>query len=263
MQSDLDLLDVYRRLVRGWVWIVLAGIIGGVFGLLLSYARTPIYQASATIAIGIDHDLADVPDDITVRQAFDRVRGLLLADDTLARALVLAGTVPDGDVAPDAIVDLRATVRLAEEPAGWELIVTGRDPAVAERTAQAWAEAAVESLGEASLHAIRAAEWQGILYEASCTLVPGGDAAHPAIWRCRSAPPGGSSDSIPESLLAEVRASRGIIPAVHYDLLRSATGTSRAVVWSRGTLILGCALLGVLVGGAFVSLRRRLPEPAS
>ena len=246
-------METYRRVVKRWTWVVAAGLAAGLLGLLASLFRPPLYEASAVLGIGIDRNRADVPDDITVRQAFDRVRGLLLADDTLEKAILLGAEGEQAAALPETGTELRRRIRLAEEPEGWELIVVSRNGAEAERTAQAWAEVSLSGLESASLHAIRAAEWQNVLYEASCSLAP--SASGQARWRCKSAPREGDPEALPPSILAEVEASRGVLPALTYSLLRGSTGTSHPVVWGRGTLILGAAIVGLVVG-AFIASRK-------
>jgi hypothetical protein len=245
MTSDFDPMLAYRRLVRRWTWVVAAGLVGGLLGLLASTLRAPLYEASAMLGIGIDRNRADVPDDITVRQAYDRVRGLLLADDTLERALRLGAAGAASASPRETGPELRGRIRLAEEPEGWELIVLGADGAEAERTAQAWADAGLEGLASASLHAIRAADWQGFLFEASCSLETG--ASGQARWRCQSAPPEGA-ETLPPSILSEVEASRGVLPVFTYSQLRGSAGSSRLVLWGRGGLILGATIAGMIVG---------------
>jgi hypothetical protein len=260
MNSDLDLGVTYRRLLAGWLWIIAAAMVGALLGLGLSYLRPPVYEATAVIGIGIDRSRADVPDDITVRQAFDRVRGLLLADDTLEEALAL-GAARAGEEAP--LGEVRAftdRLRLSERPDGWVLAVLGRDASETERMAQAWADVSLAQLQTASYHAIRAAEWQAVLYEASCRLVPPESDSEEARWLCRSAAPEGDSSSIPSSILVEVEASRGILPALTYSLMRRSDGTAAPVVWGRGTLVLGGAIAGMVIGSLLVaSVRRGLP----
>ena len=261
MTTDLDLVQVYRRLLAGWLWVVAAAMIGALAGLAVAYLRPPLYEASAVIAIGIDRSRADVPDDITVRQAFDRVRGLLLADDTLEGAAALSVERGDAESPVESIRALIERIRLSERPDGWVLAVVGRDAIEVERLAQAWADVSLVQLQAASYHATRAAEWQDVLYEASCQLVAPPDGSEPARWLCRSAPPLGESASIPASILAEVEASRGILPAVTYSVLRGSSGTARAVVWGRGSLVLAGALVGLVVGSVMVAVRLR-PPPA-
>lgn len=245
MLQDLDLREGYRRGLSRWTWIFAAALLGALVGYLVSAARPEVYQASALLGIGIDRNRAVVPDDITVRQSSDRVRALLLADDTLERAALEAGQTASGDSLPQSAEALRERIRLAERPDGWELIVFAESPATAEVLAGAWAKASLEEITTASLHALRAAEWQQVVYEASCRLQP---AEAGAMWLCLSAPPGGDPEALPASLLAEVEASRGILPVFTYSLLREARATSRPVVWATGPLVLAGAILGGLVG---------------
>jgi hypothetical protein len=257
MTSDLDPVLVYRRLLAGWLWIVTAAMIGGLVGLALSYVRPPLYEASAVIGIGVDRVGSDVPDDITVRQAYDRVRGLLLADDTLAATVDLAAERSGTDSPAESTRALIERIRLSERPDGWILAVVGPDALETERTAQAWADVSLAQLQTASFHAIRAAEWQNVLFEASCELVAPETATETARWLCRSAPPLGDSGTIPASILAEVEASRGILPALTYSVLRGSSGTAQAVVWGRGTLVMGGAIVGLVIGCVVVATRRR------
>jgi hypothetical protein len=170
MLSDFDVIDGYQRLVSRWYWVVAAGMIGGLIGLLASQFRPPVYQASALIGIGIDRGRADIPQEATVRQAYDRVRGLLLADDVLDRAVSLSAERAGGEPSAESSAAMRGRIRLVERPDGWELIVYGPAGPEAERLAQAWADASLEGIAAASVHALRAAEWQNILFEA---LPPG------------------------------------------------------------------------------------------
>ena len=261
MRSDFDLLETYHRLLARWLWVFGIAMAAGVLGLLLSLSRPMVYQASALIGVDIDRSRADVPDDITVRQAYDRVRALLLADDTLQRALSGAALAGGELALPPSIAAFRDRIRLSERPDGWELIVLGGSAADAESLASAWAEASLEQVAAALLHAVRAAEWQNILYEASCRLQPGEPASTSAIWVCHSAPPLGSADGIPSSILSEVEASRGILPAFTYSLLQGPEGSARTVLWNRGSFGLGGALLGLVAGGLLAAFLKR-PMPS-
>ena len=261
MLSDFNLLETYHRLLARWLWVFGMAMVAGVLGLLVSLSRPTVYQASALIGIDIDRSRSDVPDDVTVRQAYDRVRALLLADDTLQKALSEADLAGSELGIPSSIADFRDRIRLSEKPDGWELIVLGGSGAEAEGLVSAWADAALEQIAAALLHAIRAAEWQNVLFEASCRLQPGEPASTSAIWICHSAPPVGGADSIPVSILTEVEASRGILPAFTYSLLQSPQGSAEAVLWNRGSLVLGGALLGLVAGGlAAAFLKRPMPS---
>jgi Chain length determinant protein len=261
MLSDFDLIETYHRLLARWLWVLGIAMAAGVLGLLLSFSRPMVYQASALIGVDIDRSRANVPDDITVRQAYDRVRALVLADDTLQRAISEAALAGSEQAAPSSIAAFRDHIRLSERADGWELIVQGGSAAEAEGLASVWADASLEQISDALLHAIRAAEWQSILYEASCRLQPGEPASTSAIWVCHSAPPLGSADAIPSSILSEVEASRGILPAFTYSLLQAPQGSAQAVLWNRGSLVLGGGLLGLVAGGLAAALLKRPTAP--
>ncbi len=257
MLSDFDVVEGYQRLVSRWTWVVVAGMIGGLVGLAAWQVRRPVYEASAVIAIGIDRNRADLPEEATVRQAFDRVRGLLLADDTLEGAVSLAAQRAGEADLPASVEALRDRIRLSERPDGWVLAVQGTNPKETEQVAQAWAEVSIDQLAAASEHAIRAAEWQNLLYEASCRLVAEGPASQSAEWICRSAPSEGGPDSLPKSILAEAEASRGILPVLTYSLLRGSSGTAEPIFWGRGALIVGSAVVGLVVGVIVIASRKR------
>jgi hypothetical protein len=222
MDSDMDIAQISRRLAAGWLWILAGAMVGGCLGLVASTLRPPLYEASAVVGIGIDRNRADVPDDITVRQAFDRVRGLLLADDTLAEAISL-GVGRGGPTATiESARSFRERIRLSERPDGWVLAVLGTDPVETERMARAWAEVAVRRLQTASYHAVRAAEWQGMLYEASCRLIAADSPSESARWICDRRRRRRSC-FLPASILSKSKASRGIAGAP-YSLLRVLLG---------------------------------------
>jgi hypothetical protein len=249
MASDIDLLEIYRRLLARWHWPFAAALLAGGLGFFVSWLRPPVYEASAVLEIGIDRTRADVPDEMTVRQAHERVRGLLLADDTLERAAAAAEF-------GQPMAAFRASLRLSEQTDGWRLTVLGASAGEAERLSQAWADIALSQIADASLHALRAADWQDALYEARCRLVPGVAVSDPAKWLCRTAPSGGA-DQVPASILTEVEASRGILPVFSYSLLQGSSGTAQVVLWGRGSMIAGGALAGLGVGGLAAAWRKR------
>jgi hypothetical protein len=250
----MDIAQISRRLAAGWLWILAGAMVGGCLGLVASTLRPPLYEASAVVGIGIDRNRADVPDDITVRQAFDRVRGLLLADDTLAEAISL-GVGRGGPTATiESARSFRERIRLSERPDGWVLAVLGTDPDETERMARAWAEVAVRRLQTASYHAVRAAEWQGMLMgELSA------DCADSPSDQLDGLPIGAAGEiRFPAGLdPVRSRSSRGILPALTYSLLRGSSGTASPVIWGRGSLVLGGAIVGLVIGVLFAGSRKR------
>lgn len=254
MDQDLTLPRFYRRTLRRWPWISLATVAGGILGLIGSLGRAPVYQSSAVIEIGVDYNRTAPMRDLTLEQAFDRVRALLLADETLAGAIRQSGAEGRIDVP-----EMRSRIRLAHRLDGWELSVDGEDPVESAALANAWAEVAVGRIEEAMTHALRAAEWQWALYQASCKLVPGEAAPQPPLWVCRSDVTEGDPASLPSSLLMEASLSHGILPIFTYSWSQHANVPPRPILWDRGALVLGGAVAGAASGFAWAVLDLRSP----
>lgn len=261
MDDDFDLALAYARILRRWPWVSLAAVAGGILGLLASFAQAPRYRSSAVIEIAVDYNRTAPAREVTVEQAFDRVRSLLLADETLEGAIRLSGA------AGIDVPEVRSRIRLAHRPNGWELIVDGQDPAQAAALAEAWANVAMARLEEAMGHALRAAELQWALYQASCQLVAD-EAARQALWVCQSDVVEGDPATLAASLLAEASLSHGILPVFTYSVAQHAAVPRSPMVWDRGWLILAGAMAGMIsgfTGAAFdprISPTGRLPVEA-
>lgn len=252
MDQDLSLPGSYRRTLRRWPWISLATVAGGVLGLIASLGRSPVYRSSAVIEIGVDYNRTAPMRDLTLEQAFDRVRALLLADETLAGAIRHSGS--DGRID---VPEMRSRIRLAHRLDGWELFVDGDDPVESAALANAWAEVAVGRIEEAMTHALRAAQWQWALYQASCKLVPGEAAPQTALWVCKSDVTEGDPASLPSSLLMEASLSHGILPIFTYSWVQHANVPPKPILWNRGALVLGGAVAGGASGFAWAVLEPR------
>jgi len=256
MDQDLTLPRFYRRTLRRWPWISLATVVGGILGLIASLGRGPVYRSSAVIEIGVDYNRTAPMRELTMEQAFDRVRALLLADETLAGAIRQSGAEGRIDVP-----EMRSRIRLAHRLDGWELFVDGEDPVESAALANAWAEVAVGRIEEAMAHALRVAEWQWALYQASCKLVPDNAAPSTALWVCQSDVTEGDPASLPSSLLVEASLSHGILPIFTYSWVQHASVPSTPILWDRGALVLGGAVAGGGSGFAWAVLDPRSPRP--
>ena len=224
-------------------------LIGGLFGLGFSTTRKPLYEASASILLTVDRGRSIVIDDFTVVQATDRVRALILSDEALAKALNLLSESVYEVEGFDSIASFRSALRIAQRPASFELLVYADEPDLAAEGANAWAKASLAALDEAYLHAIRSAEFQNALYEANCTLTLRVDEAQEqAVWLCTSGRGEVETEDLPEKILEEAKASRGILPIFSFALGQEAQLPQSPVLWARSGFILSGLFLGVLVG---------------
>lgn len=255
MDRDLDLPEVYRRILRRWPRISLAVVAGGLLGLITSFARAPLYQSSSVIEVGVDANRTAPIRDLMMEQAYDRVRGLILADETLRAAIRQAGLESRFDVS-----QMRSRIRLARRLGGWELLVEGEVPAETAALANAWAEVAIGRMYEAMIHAVRAAEWQWALYRAACVLEPNESSPSTAVWVCRSAEGEVDPESAAAALLDEASLSHGILPIFAASVAQRADAPVTPILWNRASLVLAGAVAGSVAGLAWAALEPRAME---
>ena len=246
--------DFLGKMRAKWILVLMAAIVGGLLGLGLSEIRHPRFQAIAVLGIGIDYGRAQRLDPLTERKALDRVRGLLLSDDVLQRAINMIKGSIEGDEGLTDMSELRRRLRIGEKGGRWELSVVSGQPDLAAITANAWADAALAELETAANHAWRVAELQGQIFDVGCRLEPSQVDSASAVWRCEEGiiP----LEQIASDALEEARQSRGILPALSFSLLETALIPAQPAFWGRGLMGLSGALIGLLLGAAWVASGR-------
>lgn len=253
--------ELAAQLVRRWLSIFALAVLGAIAGWGVSELRPPIYAATAVLGIGIDYGRTLPLDDRAEQVAMDRVRALLLSDETLEAALAslrgIQAPVSTGAAA------LRRWIRLEDTRSEWQLTAYNANPNLAAAIANAWATAAMESLEQASWHAWRAAELQQELYGLGCILVLSPTDAPQPVWRCEATQPVADAEKVLGELLAETRLSRGVLPSLSYSLLQEAQAPMAPVFGGRGWLVLAGLACGALLGilAAAAGGPRRRPSP--
>jgi hypothetical protein len=249
---EIQPISYLRKVVAGWKLVLSFSIFFAIFGVALSTFLKPVYQASTLLQADIDYQRAAPLDDVTVMKAYEKVRGVLLADDVLETAIQTTAEGPAGAGEFTDIAAMRDRIRVIQRPEGWELIVYSNRPGRAALLANAWADNALLQLEEGLRHSLKAWEWQGALYSAHCVL--GLDPNDPSrtVWTCSTRSEGLDPDEIPEAILEEVRQSRGILPMFSFSILQHASIPATAILWRRSTIILAAALLGAAAGMSWV-----------
>lgn len=237
-----------HRAISSWYVLLLAGLVGAIIGWLISFARPPLYQASVLIEYAVDYSRTAHMDDITVHQAYEQVRRVLLADATLQTTLDAAQERVGEKLTFTDIADFRSQIQLSRYPGGFELIVYDQDPEQSAAAVNAWAEVALDETEKAISHAIRAAELQSEIYKAGCKLSSDPENPDRVVWLCASGYPDLDSDELADDLLREIQHTRGILPIFTFSLLQEAQVPMDPVAWSRGSIVLACALVGLLLG---------------
>jgi uncharacterized protein involved in exopolysaccharide biosynthesis len=260
LSGDLSFNELYHALASRWTWLVITMLAGALAGWLSSFVIPPQYRSTASLGVGIDYGRTLPLDDQSERESWLRVQEFLLSDGVLQAAIDRSG--PDArlsELAPSP-GDLRELIRLDRFEGRWDLTVETPDAEASAAAANAWASAAVEGLQTAVGHAIKAAELQTALYDASCRLTYVSD-LDSAAWICQS----GSSEEvgqIEDALLEEIRQSKGVLPALTFAVLRQAEPDPKPVRGGLLWLILGGLVAGAALGtGAvlFVAVDKQSP----
>ena len=255
IEATVDSRDLLVRLLRRWPWVFLAGVLGGLLGLGVSWLMPPVYEAVAVVGVGVDPGRALPMDDETLRLALERVREVFLADTTLEAVRLGAGEEVAAEFST--VNRLRDTLRLSEVNAGWELGVRSALPDRAATLANLWSEVSVQALQEAQRHAWAAAELQAKWYIVGCRLVPAPGQPAAALWECKDR----LEDYDPEQALGEIQTeavlSRGVLPSMSFAALQQAEPPASPLTTSRALLGLAGCLAGVLGGVVAATARPR------
>ena len=243
-----------QRSIASWYVILLAGLVGAIIGWVISLSRPPLYQASAFIEYAVDYSRTAHMDDITVHQAYEQVRRMLLADETLKAALDATPKMGGEELVFTDVPALRSQIQLSRYPGGFELSVFGQDPQQSATAVNSWAEVALQETEMAMEHAIRAAEYQSKIYKAGCKLTPDPGGSDRVVWKCSSGQPDVDPDDLTDGFLNEIKQTRGILPIFTFSLLQEAQVPTDPIAWNRGSFVLAFALVGLLLGFIGVNL---------
>ena len=247
LQNDLNPVLLFRRAIERWHWIFLAACLGGLVGLGVSFLRTPVYQATSILGIGIDYARSLPLDDDAEQHAFNRVRALLLSDDAILPVLLPEERESTDALAVDALNDFRSRIRLDQRGTRWELTVFDESPEKAASAANAWAENSLSVFEEAQMHAIRAIELQSVFNAISCRLEADSETSNRSVLVCDALDPSMDPDEIVEGLVQESNLSRGILPSLSGAFVARANEARDPVIGGRGSLILAGVFIGLLI----------------
>jgi hypothetical protein len=251
-QQGIDTSEVFRRLVRGWGWIMALSVAGSLLGLVLAGSMALSYQASAVMGVGFDYGRTLPLDEEAMRYANERVREFLLSDEVLIQAVELA---PEAFDMPQEISSVRLNLRLSQKESSWELIAIADDPEGAVAFANAWAGAAEKELREAARHAWRVKELQALASGIGCQLREDPTENGTAVWVCDTDTFGVHAEDVLPEILEEAELGRGILPGASFYISRQAGVPAQPTSHGRGTYILAGLLAGMVLGSAFVVVR--------
>lgn len=257
--KNFYLRDIWSQAFQYWWVILLCAVIGAVGGYIWSRLNPPLYEASAILEVGVDYGRTEPMDAVVQQHALDRVRSLLLSDETLEGALILLEGGTEAPISAEDLDDLRSKIRLTERGSSWGLYVIDTIPAKSSELANAWAESAQAQLESAIYHAWRVQELQDVFFQVGCTLTAvEGEDSPTAKWVCVETQPEIDPDKLAQDIQAEANLSKGILPSFSFGVSQEARVPETPVVRGRGTLILAGAIVGGCLGlAASVALWNR------
>jgi hypothetical protein len=242
--QDLQPSQMGRRLLALWPLIFVAAVLGGAVGFIVSSALPAQFQATASLGIGADPNLAAPLSPNVQVEARLRIQDLLLSDSTLADARSTLST----ELADETLGAFRSRLSLERYGTRWDLMATADSPDAAADIANAWASAGMAQFQQAQAHAIKAGEFQALLFSVACPPGVVVDAGEGDIWVCQEMNLDLQPDQVSQSLMEEARLSKGILPALSITEVGEASPPARPLIRLRASLILAGAVLGLVAG---------------
>lgn len=244
LSDDLNLSDASQRLMRMWPLILAAGLMGGLLGLASGTLVAPRYLATASLGIGADPNLAEPLNGNVQVEANLRIQDLLLSDATLEAA---RGQLSP-ELAGNDLEAFRAVIRLEKYDTRWDLEAMADSPRSAADRANAWAQAAESEFQAASAHALKAGQFQALLFSVACqpeVLIDGGTGD---LWACDEMDLGLDPAQVSADLLEEARLSQGILPALSLTELESASPPEEPLREAVPVLAFAGTVAGLMLG---------------
>jgi hypothetical protein len=249
---EYGLVDVIQVLISRWPLLVISILVGGLMGLIFSFSRPPVYEASVFLQVSVDHGRALIPDDYTRLRAFDKVRLIFLADDTITQVLQKYSHETGGTNSIQDVAEFRASIKLTQRQEGFQLFVYSSSPVEASSLANLWGEIALSEIREATRHALRAAEYQSALYGAWCKIAAGEEGSESQIfWVCQYGGGQIAPGDLAEGVLEEVQKSRGILPVFSFSWIEKSSPPEKPVRSAFGWSVIAGALVGLILSGLF------------
>lgn len=240
------------RLVRRWYWIALGGLAGAALALILSTTRTPVYQASAALDVGVDYPRTLPIDLLAENRILNRVASFLTSDEMMASIMARLEEEKGPGEAWSSPEELRSRLRLDRKAATWELVGMAESPAEATLLAGTWLEVSVSALDQALSHAWESLRIQSPGLMLVCSELATGEPEE-FFWECLAAGPSLSAEEVAQ-LREQLELSQGILPIVSYHVRRAAIADPSPIMWGRGPLVAGGALVGLALGTLLAAL---------
>jgi hypothetical protein len=243
---EFSLRDTILKIFQNWYLMPLLSLLGAAIGWGIHQFQPPLYEAKAVFTVNINYNQPDILDKIddthyAEDQMIVSVMAVIQSTDVLNQ--VAAEAAAYGVTPEDLAIGKR--IFIERKTAEVYLIVRHQDPQVAVNLANLWAENALEYLKEGQVHALHTYTLNQKIKNLTACLQeskPDGLCNGLAIEVLEN-----QLQQAEAELLVEVQASRGLIPAILFDLSRLASLPDTPVVFQSQVLVLAGGFIGFLV----------------
>ncbi len=142
MENDFVPSELIKTIARRWWVLVLAMVLGGLAGMLITRAQKPVYQSQATITTAVDYAYTGSLQDFELDHLIMAVGDVI--DSTAVRESVVESVLSqDVNDSADEILNGLTPIRKGYD---WLLTARASDPVTAQMIAQSWGNEALNAL---------------------------------------------------------------------------------------------------------------------
>lgn len=246
MENDFVPSDLIKTIARKWWILVLAMVLGGLAGMLLTRAHKPVYQSQAVITTAVDYAYTGSLEDFELDHLIMAVGEVI--DSTSVSEAVVENALSEGFA--DATDKILNNLNLIRKGNSWLLTVRASDPVTAQRIALIWGNEAIGSLATlraAATEAFHIKAAQFALEECLSRIV----VVEPVSSGC-------SSEEMDELRLILTTSDQAVASLTYresillsnlsFELTREPEVSTSPVLFSQNLNVLAGALIGLIVG---------------
>ncbi|MCL4562646.1 MAG: hypothetical protein M1281_18800 [Chloroflexi bacterium] len=244
--NEFSPLDRFSRALDYWWLIVILTIAGGVAGWGIHRLLLPEYEARAVISVSINYSQTGQLTQFEEDRALDMVGGLVQSTPVLD---AIAKQAQASQIQVSA-ADLTRMGFWQRNEYVWVLKLRSRSPTDAQTLTNLWADEAYHQLNTAYQHALNAQNLQRYLNSLESCL-SNTAASRPVLNPCNMSSLADLQTQLQSTGTAmynELKASRGISPALSFDLSQKASLPVQPAAYGMNSLVLAGALIGFVVG---------------
>jgi len=247
MRDEIRVDGIFQRFASRWPWMIGLGILGFVLAFVFSMVKPAVYQSEAILMVSVHYGVSEPLALIVEDRALDRVASFIESDQVVALALNQLPENLRAEQKWNAPAAMDAILHLDRRMTKWALQARHPEPAVAQQVAQAWAEAALDALGEAQSHARMASRLLESEFIIDCdeTIV---EEMPTQIWECVAFPGEGATADIDQALQDEIDLSNGVLPNITFDLHKDARLPTSPILYQRAWLLSAGTIAGWVLG---------------